>query len=237
MRLRAAVVATVGVAVFGVGACGSSPGPEPAALMRRAADVSGSEWVAVERSRGPGVTLTSTCGDPAGLGVALDGVATSSASPVRQHRVVAPDLGRPIALDSYLRVAATRYEDQGQAERAMAALTPAALERCVVGAVNEYVDARYRNDVADEIPAATAVDIEARQARRGTSGRPAVVQSTFEEEVLGGYDNSRSVSLAVVRSDATVLTVVLAKGAQSADADDDARQAEDLAAEIARTSR
>lgn len=230
------MAALVGMILLGACASDASPSAEPTAVVRSAARTTGADWAAAEvPSRGPGSPLVSACGDPRRLGDAFAAAETVRTSPVRQRRVADPGSGEWFRVDGFLRVAAARFPDASAAQRAVASVSPAVLETCVVAAVNDYLKAEPGDD--DDVDPATASDFATRQVRRATGGRPAVVQSAFEEEVVGGYDNSRTVNLALARSGATVAMVTTAIGQQSADPGGDADEAESLAAEITRTAR
>ena len=113
----------------------------------------------------------------------------------------------------FVRIAALQFPDEASARSAAAALTPEVLRRCVVHSVNDYLRSLDTTEYG-LVPTATAKSFRVRQVQSASQGRPAVQQVTFDEEVLGGYDNGRAVTLGVTQSGPVVATVVSADSAQ-----------------------
>jgi Flp pilus assembly protein TadG len=185
---------------------------DPGRVVQDAFETIGGRWAPILNgsSRGSGVIVARQCVAP------LTGDERRAASPVRAqvfdlppNGVTGVTLGGP-----FLRVAALRYGSDAAAARAVRSMTPAVLDRCVVRAVNRYLRERDPRDSLMPVRPATSRSIDTTWVRRSSASRTTVVQSTFEEEVLGGFDNGHAVSLGVARSGPLVVTVLRVTGSQ-----------------------
>jgi hypothetical protein len=71
----------------------------------------------------------------------------------------------------------------------------------------------------DELPDAEAESFRMRDAPVGIGDQAKQVDATFEEEVIGGNDNTRRLALVVARKGPVVVTALVAVSSQNLDGD------------------
>ena len=190
-------------------ACGSNDAPlTPAAATTAVkagtaidANAPGGPWRRLS-ARGPGM-ISSRCGDARRL-LGVPGVAPLD-------EAVAPSLSSTIASSRYplvsldMRLAVLAYSEDADARAAMGRIGKDAFTRCLVAAINDFLDHRGPVDF-EAVGHATAESF--RTTQRSVPGGDSATQfdASFGEHVLGGFDNSNEVPLFVVRSGPFVVT-------------------------------
>jgi hypothetical protein len=205
-------VATVVLMVAAV-ACDGSTAHTPDLSLRTALAAVGGRWAAPPvGEQTPGAVIAARCGDPrsgsdrASRGAAVSSVRTGVSIASGGVPVPGPD-------GPFLRVALLHERDDGGASATVASMTARALRSCVVRAANRSLRGRDPREYAP-VPPVTARDVHARRARTAVGGNPIVLQAWFADDVLGGFDNTRTITVAAIRRGALVVTVLLATSSQ-----------------------
>lgn len=222
MIVRPAVVAVV-AALVAVAACSGgghamsrvAAGSAVKAGASDAAHLLGATWAPLASPRDADAIITQRCGDPrAGLDAPGAGILGRATSPVLlRDENVGPSPTETI----HARTAVIAYKDNASATAAFTALGFAEFERCLLAAVSAYL----RADHPDASPAPKPSPGEFTVSSPAVSAGDAAVMyaATFDENVLGGSDNSHAVALFVARSGSFLVTALAACNRQNLNAD------------------
>ena len=175
--------------------------------------VLGRAW---EPPRSPKVVdaiIAARCGNPrAGLGAPSAGLQGSATSPALFNE---RNVGPIPTVSGTVRTGILVYEDATRAKTAFERLGVQAFEDCMVAAVNTYIhsDTPDREPVAD----ATVASFDTTRAPAVAGDQATLITSTFEEEVIGGFDNFHRTALFVARSGPVIVTALAASNGQVLD--------------------
>jgi hypothetical protein len=177
------------------------------------AEVLGPTWGAPRAPLFVGATIAERCGNPgSGLGVPAEGLLSSATSPVLFSD---PDRSPSLHAATHVRTALLAYDNNEHAGAVFDKIGAPAFNRCLAAAVNTYI--RGDHPDADPVPDATADSFETKGAAVFRFDEARVVGSTFEQELIGGYDNKNNEVLFVARSGNLVATAVVAASGQNFD--------------------
>jgi hypothetical protein len=197
-------------------ACGGD-GEAPIAIATVEAmapgELVGGSWRAPRDPKLVDPTIVGDCGDPVhDLGLPNVDVRASVVSPVLE----AVDDDGP-GDGGVVRTAAIVYETDPAARRAVEAVRAGALRRCLLTSVNRFLarDRAQYDFTADELPDATGESFRMRDAPVGIGDQARQIDATFEEEVIGGNDNTRRLALVVARKGPVVVTALVAVSSQT----------------------
>ena len=166
------------------------------------------------------------------MSIAGDGMDKSAVSPVRSFAIDTPDGLRPRPQGPVVRIGAVRYADDATAERAVRSITGNSFQRCTVDATRRYLETR--GDEWRDVPPPTAAEFTTTST---SDDGTALLRTSFDEEAIGGHDNTEALSIAVARSGRLVITVVSATSSQSPDAAADVQFVKRAAARLKRYAR
>jgi hypothetical protein len=220
VRLRARAVVTVAslfaVAVTVVSCDSSDHGltrAEAGAAARvgaaDAAAVLGRAWKPPRTTGLVDAIIAERCGNPrTGLGAPSDGLRGSAVSPALFGD---PNFVPTPKVYGNVRSAILVYEDSARAKPAVERLGMQAFQNCMVAAVNTYI----HSDPPDRepVPDATVTSFDG-SSHSDTGKQETRITSSFEEEVIGGFDNFHCSVLFVARSGAVIVTALAASSGQ-----------------------
>jgi hypothetical protein len=216
LSVISASVVLVGLAC---GGAGSGAGAEnqfhtaAEAGVATAARTLGSGWKPPEAPRFADAVIADRCGSPiTGLGAPVSRLLTSATSPVL-HR----DAGEGTEEHGDVRTAVLVYRSAANAQASFTRIDAGALERCLIVTTNQYLDADEAANDLEPLPDATAESFDTTSGPSAGGDETAMLRSTFQEELLGGYDNTHDVALYVARRGPVVVTAIAASNSQNSD--------------------
>ena len=206
-------------ALIGIASCDSSnhdlSRAQAAAATRAgttdAASVLGTSWEPVGSLPGADALIADHCGDlRPGLGLPSTGLVGNATSPVLFRD---QNTGGGPTEHTDVRTAVVAYKGSASATAAFGKVGVAAFERCLIAAVSTYLDGDHPD--SEPVPDPTGRSFTVTSPSVSAGDEAVMYVGTFDEDILGGSDNTHVVALFVARSDSLIVTAIAAANSQT----------------------
>ena len=107
------------------------------------------------------------------------------------------------------------YESRAQAERAFTHLQTSAFENCLVASSQSWLDAQ--GPAYGDVPDPTVASFDTTSGSFDAGEQATITDTSFEEEVIGGFDNEHNAARFVARSGSVVVLAIAASNTQMGD--------------------